>query len=1187
MHMPIAEIMSKKTGLRLSVAIILLITHIYPQSVLINEIMSSNSITLADEDGDFSDWLELYNPTGVTIDPGGYGLSDDADEPMKWTLPSISLEPHGFLLIFASGKDRKEFKHTVISRGDMWKYKIWTSQPPSSWTSFNYDDSQWLSGPTGIGYGDGDDATQIPTGTISVYARKTFEINNPNDIINGILTMDYDDGFVAYLNGTEIARANLAGNPPAYNQNADPDHEAMLYRGILPENFTIEDIATLLVTGENILAIEIHNVNAYSSDFSFIPYLTLGMSSKPENLFVPDELLFNQATLHTNFKISADGEDILLTHRDGIILDHLVTGAIPADISRGRQPDGGEDWLLFDEPTPGKTNSTSGFSNISPTVIFDQSGGFYPSSVTVALSLEDEKFPVYYTLDCTEPTENSVLYIAPLSLSETTVIRAKSISPNALPGKISTRTFIIGQSHDLPVVALATNPTNLWDPDSGIYVFGTDYSPDIPYFGANFWEDWERPVHVELYEPDGSLGFAIDAGIKIFGGWSRSKPQKSLAIYARKKYGASQIDYQVFPDRMIYTFENIVLRNSANDFEFTMLRDGFMQSLIEGTTIDDQAYRPAVVYINGEYWGIHNIREKLNEHYVASHYNVDPDNIDLLESFGTVNDGDADEWWHLYNFINENDLSLTENYEYVKNRIDMLNFMQYYIAEIYFDNTDWPGNNIKYWREKSNSGKWRWILFDTDFGFGLYENDDRYKFNTLEFALEPNGPDWPNPPWSTLFLRKLLESDGFKNEFVNCFCDMLNTRFTAKRVEEKLNEAKNRIVNEMPGHIAKWPDIGSMNNWYANLSKMQLFGRYRSIYCISHLYTSFSLQGAAVLTLNINPENSGIIRLNTIDIEDTSWRGNYFKGIPLKIEAVPKPGYMFDRWGGDLESPDIEPEDFILYGNMTINCNFSITGSAADAIVINEINYKSADDFDTGDWVEIFNNSNVTVDMGHWIFKDSEDDHVFEFPEAFQMAPQAFIVLTNVYADFHNFQPEISNVLGDFDFGLGKSGEIVRLYDASGALVDSVNFNSVTPWPSEPNGSGVTLILKNPDLDNSLPENWTFSQNHGNPGESNFPSGTNDSEPQIPLEYTLMPNYPNPFNSSTVIAISLPKPGFVELLVFDLNGKLAAEIENANYSAGNYAVNFQPGPSVASSIYFCHLIIDKKIIKTIKMVYLK
>jgi len=269
----------------LSVSLLILFsTGLFSQSLKINEVMSSNGSTISDEDGAFPDWFELYNSGPSSVDLNSYGLSDDPDSLSKWRFESRVLNPNEFLLVFASDKDRQGdvfYWNTIIDWGDEWSYRLGTSEPPSDWNLLDFDDSGWLTGQTGIGYGDEDDRTIIGQ-VISLYARKKFQIENMDEVINLFLQMDFDDAFVAYLNGVEIARENIGepGIPPAFDDLAvSEDFEAVLYQGGFPYEYPIDQFQSLLIEGENVLAIQIHNLAFDSSDLTFIPFLTLQLNS--------------------------------------------------------------------------------------------------------------------------------------------------------------------------------------------------------------------------------------------------------------------------------------------------------------------------------------------------------------------------------------------------------------------------------------------------------------------------------------------------------------------------------------------------------------------------------------------------------------------------------------------------------------------------------------------------------------------------------------------------------------------------------------------------------------------------------------------------------------------------------------------------------------------------------------------
>ena len=591
------------------------------------------------------------------------GSSDDINDPFKFIFPNNNITSQEYILVFASGEEQESIvQHweTVIDWGDEWNYFYGTTNPPSDWLYPEFDDSYWLSGPSGFGYGDGDDATVVPA-YMSIYVRKSFNVESTDNISRIILHVDYDDAFVAYLNGVEIARSNIGvpGVIPNYNEGAYEWHETVMFDGGYPEDFDIQFDSDLLLNENNILAIQVHNFNQTSSDMTLIPFLTLGMIEEPNDALGPSETLDLPLTnLHADFKIDSEGENIILTNPIGEIIDFVDSILVPSDISYGRQPDGGSNWVFFPNSTPNSANNSEGTYEFCEIPEFSLAEGFYDSFIEISLSVESGNQQIYYSLDGSIPDENSLIYNEPIDVDETTIIRAATINPTCPPEAVITKTYFLTEISNLPTVSLTTDPYNLWDDEYGIYVMGNNASSDFPYFGANFWEDWERPIHVEFFEPTGELGFSINAGVKIFGNYSRGLPQKSLAIYARSEYGDNDIDYQIFPDKDIDSFKSFVLRNSGNDwfgedqYNASMFRDGMNTGLMDGTGIDHQAYRPAAVYINGEYWGIQNLREKVNEEFLASNNEgVDPDELDQLEANGNIIEGDNQDYLNLISFI--------------------------------------------------------------------------------------------------------------------------------------------------------------------------------------------------------------------------------------------------------------------------------------------------------------------------------------------------------------------------------------------------------------------------------------------------------------------------------------------------------------------------------------------------------
>lgn len=872
------------------------------RAIFINEASSSNS-TFEDEDGDSPDWFELHNSESTAIDLTGWSITDDILEPAKWVFPQIELAAGAYLRVWASDKDKAsaETYKTLVNRGDNFRYLLPQATPSSDWTNLNFNDSNWQQGSSGFGYGDGDDATLVPAGTASIYVRILFTINDLELIDNLLLDMDFDDGFIAYINGVEVARSNMLEATPSFNSTAIVDREATIYLSGQPTRFAINDFQAVLNSGQNVLSIQVHNISSGSSDLSLIPYLSaLYRGSTTDGESPPDILSFQDASLHTNFKISSEGESLTLFDSSGNQVDQLDVTGLTSDKSIGRSAQD-DSLVYFEAPSPGSENNSEDFTGITLSeIVFSHNGGeFNGQSISLSGASRDEK--IRYTLDATVPNPQSPLYSSAISIDGNTVVRAKVFQDGYIPSRTVSRTYITSNTHSLPIVTLVAEPDTLFDEQQGIYVYGPEenYEDALPFFGANFWQDWERDVHFSFYEPTGELGIALDAGIKIFGAWSRANNQRSLSIFARSRYGFGKLKYPLFPELDYDSFESIVLRNAGNDWTASNMRDVMATSLMDGSGLETQAYRPAVVYLNGEYWGFYNIREKVNEHFLDDKIDVDKSEINLLVANGEVSEGSNVSYNQLINFVRDNSLAVQDNFDYVANQVDIDNLITYLVAQIYFDNWDWPGNNIKFWN--SPSTKWRWILYDTDFAFGAW-NDIAYDKDTLSFALEENGPGWPNPPWSTLLFRKLMENSQFRHQFINQFADEFNGRFKAASVTQHINAIANSMEPEMERHFQRWGDGKTADVWQSAVSALRNFGNNRLSPLKGYIRNYFGISGMYQLNIAINNPTAGSVQLNSLQLSSATWQGQYFNNIPVSLTAVANQGYVFSHWQGDIDN---------------------------------------------------------------------------------------------------------------------------------------------------------------------------------------------------------------------------------------------------------------------------------------------
>ena len=343
--------------------------------------------------------------------------------------------------------------------------------------------------------------------------------------------------------------------------------------------------------------------------------------------------------LYANFGLSAAGETFIFQMQTKPLFKSWLfpcsPPTFPMAVWRANQS------TLILHSHPGETNNNySCVSGYSEKPVFSIAGGLYADSVSLTITVDQDDAVIYYTTDGSEPGLFSPVYTETLTIDKTTVVRAVSHKKGYLPSPVVTHTYILDPQNNMAVVSIATDPENLWSEETGIYTFGHDYEPEYPYHGANFWQDWEKPAHIEFFETDGSLGFSMDVGISIHGEYTQALDQKSFGIDARKKYGSEFIHYSVFSEKPYTYYQSIVLRNSGQDNGNTKLRDVLISQLMKETGLDYQAYRPAVLYLNGEYWGFYTLRESTDKHFLhTNNPGIDFENLDIVEGNWRVHQG--------------------------------------------------------------------------------------------------------------------------------------------------------------------------------------------------------------------------------------------------------------------------------------------------------------------------------------------------------------------------------------------------------------------------------------------------------------------------------------------------------------------------------------------------------------------
>ena len=975
-----------------------------------------------------------------------------------------------------------------------------------------------------------------------------------------------------------------------------------------------------------------------------------------ENLYPGDShineeyvnLITSITTLHTNFKLKKSGEEIGLFNPNGDLIDSIIYQEQITDISYGRKPDGSSEWFHFSEPTPLDSNISIGYQNTIRASIpqYSYIGGFYNNSLSIELTSEYESATIRFTLNGSKPNANSEVYISPIIIDSTTIIRAQVFETGILPSLIVTNTYFINDSPNLPVISIGIDSLLLWDEEIGIYLEGE--TNDL--WTWNCYQDWERPSHIELYDQNGELRLNMNIGIKIHGTSSRSIPQKSFALIYRSKYGSDEINHRIFSDKEIDYYKSIILRNSGYDWRNTLFNDGLCHTLVAGQIdLDYQAYQPAVVFINGRYWGILNIREKLNEHYITSNHGVEPDNLDLIDISGNIRAvaGDTVNYYNLLEYVESQDLSMSENYDYIRSQMDVIEYYNYQISEIFFANFDWPGNNVKLWRPRLNEGKWRWIINDHDYAFnstGWYG----INHNTLEWATAVDG-NYYHPPWSTSLFRNLLENNHFKNEFIQRFANNLNSTFHTEFILDIIDSLKTNIEMEIPRHINRWNDeidywgnnigISSINDWNDNINIMIEFANQRPAYVRQHIIDYFGISGLAELTLNISDHDAGRIEIHDMNIPSFPNTGIYFQDIPVRLKAVPNEEYQFVNWQGiSGEISNSDTISVILMGDSIITALFEHINFAP---IMSEIQAQSMDEDQSFEMVVSGTDDNeadiltygalssvddilATISNDTLSIGLSEDwygtaEIIVYVTDGELSDTTSFTLTVNAVNDaptvFDLISPEDSTQIIITSTDLIQELDLVVSWEPSTDIDnDSLSYGFVLYNDSNTSDVLINTFSSDTVLNityqsiaelisfmglTSISGNWTVFATDGvdTTQSGDFWNITLNASSVLSVEGDAMPavfvlyqNYPNPFNPITTLSYDLPEDAMVSIKIYDMMGRVVKNLVSSSQGAGYRSVIWNAtddqGQSVSAGVYI-YTIQAGSFISTKKMLLLK
>ncbi len=916
----------------------------------------------------------------------------------------------------------------VVPANTTWRYSAPSSAPVATWKTNTFNDAAWASGITPLGYNDpklnmdcatvleygGSPTNRYPT----AYFRKAFNVINPSVITGLVVNARINDGMVLYLNGVEVSRVFMPTGTVSHTTLA-----SMMVPSTLWTNFLFS--ATGLVRGTNVVAVEVHQRSLSSVDLIMdmtvkalvneqvpIVHGQFGLTKTGENVHLFSNNVPTSLRIH---KFDAPLTEPGQNNSYGLASDGIKGTYAVYDMPTPGLPNRSNDQKFQETLTSQK-----------PT--FSVPPGFYLGNQTVVLNTATAGYKIYYTLDGSDPlyastykyggdyvTVNSqtpatsglawlrtnpieitngvptAAWQTPIgSVAKAVVLRAVTILGNACSPE-TRGTYFIGTQFTnrvLPVVSLITDTNNLFGFASGIYVPGRYYADSAEGYGENKWGkphanyhqdgdamEWERPVQLELFETNQTAAaFSYKLGTTMYGGGTRAIPQKTLYLMARlEEYGTDLVNYKLFPDEAATGYKRFLLRNSGNDWYgpdyagvATMMKDAVFHRMVKGLDISVMAYRPVVAYMNGEYWGLHNLRESFDKHYLATRYGLGADNVDLLmhEQDPLDNDkvkitridGDKnsdEDYEALIDWIQAHPLSQDANYQQVQSAvvftnglnvpitgIDVTNHADYIIAETFFGNTDWPINNCDFWRAHTNEvatcGKygdmrWRWMLYDLDVA-----GADGTNFNMFAYLSSSKMTGGSEPGF---LINQLWANQNFRNYFVTRYANLLNTTFRPERMAGVIAQAANVIAPEIEQHYRRWGRTYTQAQWQQAVAKVLVqYTAVRHDVSFEHLNGFFDLGGTGSLTVRNNDASGtgGSFNVNGIAITtDTegvtnraAWTGTFFRSLSVSVKALPDPGYVFDGWVGTaITNPS--PNLFVGDAPITLTARFRLSSVPA------------------------------------------------------------------------------------------------------------------------------------------------------------------------------------------------------------------------------------------------------------------
>lgn len=864
--------------------------------IVINEGSNRNFQTVVDEDGDSKDWIELYNAGGEAVDLLGFQLTTIADDTEAWAFPHYSLEAGEYLLVFCSDKDRffsTPFQQVALEAN---------YTPIVGWNTHNFSNPFVWDGVSDIvvnscsynneGYTSNSVFNQTQTNYISSISAFNDGSDTSCNANNGETSQMRPN---IRLNNITIGTGN--------ENNCNTCYPAPYGNGYWSaRNQSLYSAPELIAAGLTPGPIDSIAWDVDDTDNVLYTYIEISLKE-----LVGEELSWQfinskDTFFHTDFKINSEGEIVYLLSPDGDVIDELDVNVPAMNASVGLFMDGIEPALLLQSTSPGSTNNDSPpMLGIAMAPVISVESGVYSSLQNVSITdLNDGDSEVYYTVDGEEPTEYSTLYedeIIPIFQS--TVLRAKAFSNGKLPSDISAKSYLINVDHSTPIVSVIVDPDHLTG-DEGIF--------------ENWDQDWERyaqmmyfdssVTHPLLFERQSAM--QIDGG----GGGSRHHPQHSFRLeLAKGSMNEDPVELPLLPNRPEREkYSKLYFRNGSNQWLTMPWKDAcLVEMMASGLNAYFSAEIPVSVYINGEYFGLYEMREKLDCENFEVYDGENPTDVITLSAWYNyelrATQGDPQNYWDSveeFFELNPLDPGFLEQADAI---YDMKYYADYIIGESWIGNSDWPHNNIKIHRSDSTNNRWRFSTIDLELSLAPNGWTDCY-FNGLEHIHNQG----ENQPYVGPWIRSMNNPD-YREYFINRYADILNTSYQIEPLLEISDNYFNHWALEMPNEYQRWGDP-----WNVNEQMLDLYDRHldfqADLVCKSEIVRDqieeqYNLDGQFTINLEVMPTGAGYIEINTIAPQDLPWDGIYYNGVPIELTAVAYEGYTFEHWIDNGQIADV------------------------------------------------------------------------------------------------------------------------------------------------------------------------------------------------------------------------------------------------------------------------------------------